>query len=108
MSQPKAIFGAALLGMSFNEVKIVTDVLDTLSKYGVRHIDTAPRYPPFQPGKSEKLLGRSQAEAKGFLIDSKVLAIPGGVGELEHASLRASISDTLVRLNSRKVSFPCD
>ncbi|CAG8971539.1 hypothetical protein HYALB_00005435 [Hymenoscyphus albidus] len=103
MSQPKAIFGAALLGMSFNDVNAVDDVLDTLSRYGANHIDTAPRYPPFERGTSERLLGNANAEAKGFSIDSKVLATPGGAGELEPENVKISISDTLARLKSTQL-----
>jgi len=104
MSTPKPIFGAALLGMSFDDAETVTEVLDILKDCGVTQIDTAPRYPPFEPGKSEDLLGESQAVSKGFLIDSKVLAKPGGGGELETESLTSSIANSLLRLGSKQVS----
>jgi aflatoxin B1 aldehyde reductase len=104
MSTPKSIFGAALLGMSFDDAETVTEVLNILKDCGVTQIDTAPRYPPFEPGKSEDLLGEAQAVSKGFLIDSKVLAKPGGGGELETESLTNSIANTLTRLGSKQVS----
>jgi aflatoxin B1 aldehyde reductase len=104
MSHPKVIFGSALLGMSFNDLETVNLALDTLSKAGIQNVDTAPRYPPFQPGTSEKLLGEASATKKGFQIDSKVLAQPGGGGELEPALLKKSIMDTLARLDTTEVS----
>jgi aflatoxin B1 aldehyde reductase len=108
MSTPKSIFGAALLGMSFDDAETVTEVLNILKDCGVTQIDTAPRYPPFKPGKSEDLLGEAQAVSKGFLIDSKVLAKPGGGGELETEALTNSIATTLTRIGSKQVScFYC-
>jgi aflatoxin B1 aldehyde reductase len=104
MRVPRSIFGAALLGMSFDDAETVAHVLDQLRMVGVEQIDTAPRYPPFNPGKSEELLGETHAASRGFAVDSKVLANPGSGGELEAASIKESISKTLARLGTQQVS----
>ena len=104
MSGPKSIFGAALLGMSFNDAETVTQVLDLLKVTDVKQIDTAPRYPPISQGKSEALLGEAHAASKTFKVDSKVVIAPDITGETIAASIRQSIAKSLGRLDSHKVS----
>ena len=106
MSPPKAIFGAALLGMSFDDVASVTQMLDTLKAAGVTHIDTAARYPPLNQGQSERLLGEAQAALRGFTIDSKILMSHGPIGgELKPSAITESLGKSLERLGSSKVCY---
>ena len=103
MSKPKSIFGAALLGISFNDAATVAQVLDILKDVDVKQIDTAPRYPPTSPGKSEDLLGEAHAASKAFEIDSKVVIAPGIDRATRAASIQQSVGETLGRLGSQKV-----
>lgn len=103
MSPPSTIFGAALLGMSFNESTTVAQALETLKDCGITHIDTAARYPPMMKGESERLLGEAQAAKKGFKIDSKILMGPGH-GELEASAVVKSLAESFQRLGVQHVS----
>ncbi|KAI9697359.1 MAG: hypothetical protein M1820_007865 [Bogoriella megaspora] len=99
MPYPNVYFGAATLGLGFDDVEEVSKLLEVLEKHGIKRIDTAGRYPPIKPGVSESLLGQSKASEKGFVIDTKILAGPGdGSGELENAAISESLSNSLQRL----------
>jgi len=105
MGKPTIIFGAATFGMGFDDPQAVSEVLDLLEKHGIRHIDTAGRYPPLSPGMSETLLGQADAAQKGFVLDTKVLAGPGdGSGELEESAIKKSLSTSLQRLKVNSVN----
>jgi aflatoxin B1 aldehyde reductase len=104
MGQPRIIFGAATVGMGFDDPQAVAEILDLLKKHNIDHIDTAGRYPPLNPGLSETLLGEADAVQRGFLIDTKVLAGPGdGSGELTNSVIKKSLSTSLQRLKSGSV-----
>lgn len=102
MSRPSTIFGAALLGMSFNDVPTVAQALCTLKDCGITHVDTAARYPPMMKGESERLLGEARAAEKGFTIDSKIL-MGSGQGELEASAVVKSLTESLQRLGVQHV-----
>lgn len=104
MSKPKSIFGAALLGMSFNDEATVAQALDILKEVDVNQIDTAPRYPPSSPGKSECLLGEAHVASEAFKIDSKIVIVPDTNGAIGAASIQQSVGKTLSRLGLQKVS----
>jgi aflatoxin B1 aldehyde reductase len=100
MSRPNIIFGTATVGMGFNDVQTVSELLDFLMQNNINHIDTAGRYPPLNPGLSETLLGQADAAQKGFVLDTKILAGPGdGSGELASSAIQSSLSTSLQRLN---------
>ena len=105
MPPPTSIFGAALLGMSFDDAEATSRVLDSLVKAGVTHIDTAARYPPLNQGQSERLLGQAHAASRGFSIDSKILMSHGNSGgELQPSAIITSLENSLGRLGSPSVS----
>ncbi|KAI1335584.1 Aldo/keto reductase [Xylariaceae sp. FL0016] len=72
-NHPKLIFGAANIGTSYATPQAVSDLLDTLQSVGIDRIDTAARYPPTDPGASERLLGEAGVSERGFAIDTKIL-----------------------------------
>ena len=103
-SIPQLIFGAASFGDAFHDVKDVQAVLDLLQSHNIKHIDTAGRYPPKSPGRSEELLGEVNAAQQGFTIDTKILAGSGdGSGELTRDKIEASVAASLRRLGVSKV-----
>lgn len=105
MSRPHVIFGCALIGLqSFNDAKSLEEVITTLEAGGICQLDTAARYPPPKQGESERLIGQTNAGAKGFLIDTKVLMGFGdGDGELESQAIGDSIQGSLERLKIKQV-----
>ena len=104
MARPTLIFGAASIGMDFNTVESVNKVVQSLKNLGISRIDTAGRYPPLNPGMSEKLLGEANVAKQGFTLDTKILMGPGnGSGELEASAIAKSLSTSLQRLDVPKV-----
>lgn len=111
MGNPKTIFGAASFGMSFVTLENVQEVLDYL-KNNITHLDTAGRYPPTSPGRSEELIGESKAASQGFTIDTKILTLsPDHLGELTRPAIEKSLNTSLQRMgveqvNTLHVHFP--
>ena len=104
MARPNIIFGGATIGMGIDDVETVSSALHLLQKGGVSYIDTAGRYPPVNPGRSETLLGEAGAAARGFTIDTKILASAGdGSGELEEGAIKKSVTTSLQRLHVSSV-----
>lgn len=100
---PQLVFGTGVVGMDgmeFQTRESVTRLLQTLQELGVTHLDTAARYPPFNPGKSEQLLGEAlDQSAKTFTIDTKVYTELGdGSGDLARSNLQKSVDGSLERL----------
>lgn len=100
---PQLVFGAGVLGMDgmeFQDTESVTKLLVTLKGLGVRRLDTAARYPPFNPGRSEQLLGEANAVGGDFVIDTKVYTEVGdGSGDLTRAAVEKSVAGSLERLH---------
>ena len=112
MGNPKTIFGAASFGMSFVTLENVQEVLDYLKENNITHLDTAGRYPPTSPGRSEELIGESKAASQGFTIDTKILTLsPDHLGELTRPAIEKSLNTSLQRMgveqvNTLHVHFP--
>ena len=104
---PKLIFGTASLGMtgssSFQDVASVQELFKTLKDVGITQLDTAARYPPNNPGMSEKLIGEARGE---FVIDTKVLTAltNDGSGDLAKDAMQKSVDESLSKLNQKSVS----
>ncbi|EOO02315.1 putative aldo keto protein [Phaeoacremonium minimum UCRPA7] len=100
---PQLVFGAGVLGMDgmeFQDRESVTKLLVTLKELGVIRLDTAARYPLFNPGKSERLLGEANAVSGEFVIDTKVYTEVGdGSGDLTRAAMEKSVTGSLERLD---------
>lgn len=104
MNTPQIVFGAAGLGQDFTTVESVQEVLTLLKDLKVSQIDTAARYPPINPGMSEKLLGSAHAASQGFSFGTKILMGPGdGSGELERSAIQKSLYGSLERLGVNQV-----
>ena len=102
---PKLIFGAASFGMNFVSLEDVQEVLDYLKENNITHLDTAGRYPPTSPGRSEELLGETKAASQGFTIDTKILTLsPDHRGELERSAIESSINTSLQRMGVEQVN----
>lgn len=89
-------------GTEFQTSESVTKLLQTLHELGISHLDTAARYPPFNPGKSEQLLGEAltkEATNSEFVIDTKVYTEVGdGSGDLSRTNIPKSVDGSLERL----------
>lgn len=100
---PQLVFGTGVLGMDgmeFHDNESVTKLLQTLKELGINHLDTAARYPPFDPGKSEQLLGMANALSDTFVIDTKVYTEVGdGSGDLTRPAMQKSVDGSLERLH---------
>ncbi|KAG8156726.1 hypothetical protein KVR01_013331 [Diaporthe batatas] len=104
---PQLIFGTGVLGMDgteFQDKDAVTDLLSTLKQLGINRLDTAARYPPFNPGRSEQLIG--EADTSGaFVVDTKVYTEVGdGSGDLTQAAMQKSVGGSLSRLQRPHVN----
>lgn len=100
---PKLVFGAGVIGMDGMEFQTsvsVTKLLETLQELDVKYLDTAARYPPFNPGRSEQLLGEALANvSKSFVVNTKVYTEVGdGSGDLSTEALQKSVEGSLQRL----------
>lgn len=100
---PQLVFGTGVLGMDgteFQDNESITKLLQTLKQLGINRLDTAARYPPFNPGKSEELIGAASAASNGFVVDTKVYTEVGdGSGDLTHAAMQNSVNSSLERLH---------
>lgn len=104
ISVPKLIFGAALFGVNFANPEDVQEVLDYLKENNITHLDTAGRYPPTLPGRSEELIGETDAASQGFTIDTKILALaPDQRGGIERSAVEQSLKTSLQRLGVEQV-----
>lgn len=99
---PQLVFGTGVVGMDgmeFQDSESVAKLLLTLKELGINRLDTAARYPPFNPGKSESLLGATNALTDTFVIDTKVYTEVGdGSGDLSSAAMQRSVDGSLERL----------
>ncbi|KAI8966465.1 putative oxidoreductase [Daldinia sp. FL1419] len=100
---PQLIFGTAGFGMDkteFHSAASVTSTLTTLRDLGIQRLDTAARYPPLNPGRSEELLGETREVSRAFAIDTKVYTDTrtDGSGDLTRDAVRKSVEDSLKRL----------
>lgn len=100
---PQLVFGTGVLGMDgteFQDSESVTDLLHTLRQLGINRLDTAARYPPFNPGKSEQLIGAADVAADAFVVDTKVYTEVGdGSGDLTLTAMQKSVDGSLERLH---------
>ncbi|KUI67991.1 Aflatoxin B1 aldehyde reductase member 2 [Cytospora mali] len=100
---PQLVFGTGVVGMDgmeFQDGDSVTKLLLTLKDLGINRLDTAARYPPFNPGKSESLLGAAHTLTETFVIDTKVYTEVGdGSGDLSNAAIQKSVDGSLERLH---------
>ena len=105
---PTLLFGTSTLGMDGTSFQHASDIgpLFTLLKSGeVAHLDTAARYPPLNPGRSEQLLGEANVSSENLLIDTKIATpTPDGRGELTREAVRKSVEESLNRLKVKKVN----
>lgn len=100
---PQLVFGTGVVGMDgmeFQTSESVTRLLQTLQELGITHLDTAARYPPFNPGQSELLLGQALSGTKAdFVVDTKVYTELGdGSGDLSLTNIQKSVDGSLERL----------
>jgi aflatoxin B1 aldehyde reductase len=88
---------------SFQEAQAVLPLMSTLKELGINHLDTAARYPPPLPGRSEQIVGET---ATDFVVDTKVLTdlSTDGSGDLEKERMEESVKASLERLNRHSVS----
>ena len=102
---PRLIFGAASFGINFAITENVQEVLKYLKENDITHLDTAGRYPPTSPGRSEELIGETGAASQGFTIDTKILTLGSDHrGELEKAAIEKSVKISLQRIGVEQVS----
>lgn len=112
MGVPKLIFGAASFGMDFVNPEDVQEVLNYLKEKNITHLNTAGRYPPTSPGRSEELVGKTKAVSQGFTVDTKILMLsPDHCGELKRSAIEKSINTSLQRMgveqiNTLHIHFP--
>lgn len=92
---PTYVFGAAPLGSCSKEN--VQAFVDTLSKNGIKHIDTARAYPD-----SEKKLGEIGA-SKTFIIDTKAAGFKPN--SLSRDTITASLTESLSLLNTNQIDI---
>lgn len=107
---PQLIFGTATFGMdmtAFQDAEAVTPLLEMLKTLGVSRLDTAARYPPFNPGRAEQLVGEGQFIAAGFDVDTKVYTDTktDASGDLSHESIEKSVSTSLDRIRASEGVF---
>lgn len=109
---PQLIFGTSTLGMDmteFQDAGSVNSLLAHLKVLGIDCLDTAARYPPLKPGRSEQLLGEANESAANFLVDTKIYTDTStdGSGDLTREAIEKSVDASFKRLRkSEGVSRP--
>ncbi|KAI9708297.1 MAG: hypothetical protein M1820_004001 [Bogoriella megaspora] len=107
MARPTLILGTATFGFDltdFQSKEDVLDLLDTIKDIGITHLDTAVRYPPPNPGRSEQLIGEAAEVSHAFTIDTKVhTTLPDTSGNLSRVAVEKSVADSLKRLGLSQV-----
>ena len=104
MGSPKLIFGAASFGMDLVSPEEVQEILDFLKQIRNIQIDTAGRYPPTVPSRSEELLGEAKAANQGFTIDTKILMqTTNQGGHMERSAVERSLEISLRRMSIDQV-----
>ncbi|PQE15270.1 hypothetical protein CJF31_00010632 [Rutstroemia sp. NJR-2017a BVV2] len=100
---PFTLFGGAALGDGlFATIKDVQQCLALLSTLKIGHVDTAAIYPLSSQGKSEQLLGESQAGENGFTIDTKIKVTDfSGKGSLTTSAINKSVATSLSRIKTK-------
>jgi aflatoxin B1 aldehyde reductase len=95
---PRINFGAGCIGhtdksftFTWGTPEAVNTLLAKLKSLDVLELDSAASYPPTNPWNTETLLGQSEAAAKGFIIDTKVLQL----GRLDDQNMTFSIDKSL-------------
>ncbi|KAG8158297.1 hypothetical protein KVR01_012058 [Diaporthe batatas] len=101
---PQLIFGTVTFGMEMTDFQApdsVKPLLQALTKLGIDRLDTAARYPPLNPGRSEQLIGESELPA-GFIVDTKVYTDTrgDGSGDLTPEAIDKSVNASLERLGN--------
>ncbi|KAI2614964.1 putative oxidoreductase [Hypoxylon sp. NC1633] len=109
---PQLIFGTAGFGMDqteFQDAASVLAVLATLPGLGIRRLDSGARYPPLNPGMSERLIGEAQELHPGFSfdVDTKVYTDTrtDGSGDLTREAVRRSVEGSLERLRREELGI---
>ena len=105
---PQIIFGTATFGMAsteFQDTASVQNLLKSLQDLGITRLDSAARYPPDKPGRSEELIGEARNLSESFVIDTKVSTDlrTDGSGHLTTQAIQTSLDSSLQRLKSDKV-----
>ena len=103
MSLPEVIFGCASFGAAFFTKEEVQQLSQVLKASGIERVDTAARYPPTAPGRSQELLGEA-GYGQDFLIDTKILFEGKPNGSLTPAAIEKSLIDSLKVLKIAKVN----
>ena len=111
MGRPTLIYGTATFGMDltgFQTTHEVEKMLQALKKVGITHLDTAARYPPLNPGRSEQLLGEAAELTHTFVIDTKIKAdLSDTSGSLAKEAMEKSVNESFDRLKLQKVYQIC-
>lgn len=102
---PQLIFGTATFGMdmtAFQDAETIAPLVEVLKTLGVTRLDTAARYPPFNPGRAEQLVGEGRFSAAGFAVDTKVYTDTktDGSGDLSLESIEKSVRTSLDRIGA--------
>lgn len=91
-------------GTDFQDKDSVTNLLNALKQLHISRLDTAARYPPFNPGKAEQLIGEAN-NGDAFVVDTKVYTEVGdGSGDLTQAGMQKSVDGSLPRLQRPQVN----
>jgi aflatoxin B1 aldehyde reductase len=104
MSHPRLSFGCANVGVSWTCKEDLDALATALTDAGIRHLDTAARYPPHSPGLAERLLGEHDFAGNGFSIDTKIMVKAwDGAGSMAKDAIAQSLSNSLGALKTQKV-----
>ncbi|KAM7213309.1 putative oxidoreductase [Rhypophila decipiens] len=88
----------------FQDADSVANLLEKLENLGINRVDTAARYPPLRPGRSEELIGEAMGQLDGLGlnlgIETKVYTntATDGSGDLGREALLGSLGKSLERL----------
>jgi aflatoxin B1 aldehyde reductase len=103
MMTTQIIFGTASFGMDMTEFQdddAIKSLLSTLQSLGITRLDTGARYPPLNPGQSERFIGNAKEISSTFTVDTKVYTDTrtNGGGDLGEQAMERSVSGSLDRL----------
>ena len=84
----------------FQDAQSVSNLFRTLKDLGIHRLDSAARYPPLKPGRTEELIGETSELSKDFTIDTKIYTDvkTDSNGDLSFQSIEKSVQSSLKQL----------
>ncbi|KAI1131671.1 Aldo/keto reductase [Nemania abortiva] len=104
MAPPKIILGSGVWGYFVEKDEICRHLAEA-ARCGILQIDSGAHHPYSRPGLAEIILGETEYQELGFVVDSKALFTNGGDGCLTAEAVKGSIDTTMASLKTQRLNI---